>query len=196
MNPSRLVYLHLLALAALAFAQPLLELLARSPEFFPARGGDRFYVLSTGVLAVLVAPLPLLLLVAAARRWWPRRARAAAGVGAGAVGRLVGLVVMRAVALTETPPWLSLPLAVALAVGSAWAYLRTAVARSLATCLSPAIVLVPALFLLNPRIARLLPPAPPAAPRNASGARTPVASVGLDELPLASLLDHPGEIDE
>src|ERR1044072_1241580 len=124
MNPSRLVYLHLLALAALAFAQPLLELLARSPEFFPARGGDRFDVLSTVVLAVLVAPLPLLLLVAAARAWWP--SRVADGVAAGAVGALVGLVVMRAVALTEIPPWLSLPLAVPPAVGSALGSLPSA----------------------------------------------------------------------
>ena len=193
MKSSRLVYLHLLALAALAFARPLLELLAASPEFFPARGGDRGDVVLTVVLVLLVAPLPLLLLVAAARRWWP--GRVADTLAAAAVGLLVGLVVMRGLALTETPPWLCLLLVTAVAGGSAWAYLRTPVARSLATWLSPVFVLVPALFLLNPGIARLLEPAPRSIPRHPSGAKTPVVVVVLDELPLASLLDGAGSID-
>jgi hypothetical protein len=188
----RWVYLHLLGLGALAFGQPLFELLAGSPEFYPARGGDRVDVICTIALALLVAPRPWLALVAAARRW---PGPAADAVAALAVGSLVGLVVLRGLALTDAPPLVDLAIVAATVVLSAWAYLRSPTARSFASWLTPAIVVVPALFALDPGISRILSAVPHEIPLHQSGARTPVAIVVLDELPLASLLDASGALD-
>ena len=82
------------------------------------------------------------------------------------------------------------------AIAGAVSYVRYAPVRLFVTLLGPAIILVPAAFLLQPPVSRLLD----------TGSREPVPTVDLattppivmvvfDELPLASLLDSEGQID-
>jgi hypothetical protein len=183
----------LLALGALAFAQPLFELLAANPEFFPARGGERADVLFVVAAALLLAPLPWLGAAFAARRRLAgdTRERAPATL----VGSLVGLVALRAAALGALPAGGALAVAGAAAAAAGLAYRRTAAARLLATALTPAVVVVPALFLMSPGISRRLEPPRKAIPLHASGGRVPVVWIVFDELSLASLLDSTGAID-
>jgi hypothetical protein len=180
-------------LGALAFAQPLFELLGGSPEFFAARGGGRGDVLGTMALALLGLPLPWLAGAFVARRW--AAPRACARMLAALVGSLCALVVLRGLALAALPALAAVALAAGALATAGWAYLKSATARLFATFLAPALVVVPALFALDPGIARHLeaPPRPIALHR--SGGRVPVAIVLFDELSLASLLDETDAID-
>ena len=191
--PGRLVYLHLLALGALAFAQPLCDLFAGTPGSLAARGSGRADVLLLLVLVLLVAPLPWLVAAFAARcflsRIW------AARVAAALIGSLAALVVLRGLALSSAPAWVAVAVSVAAGAGAGWSYLRIAVARQLASWLVVALPVVPTVFLLDPGISQLLTPPVPPPPLHSSGARTPVVLVILDELPLLSLLDGEDAID-
>ena len=73
-------YLHLFVLWTLVGAHPLLELLARQPEFFAVRDWDAGEILALAVIVTFAAPLPLAALRFAvsrlggrAARWGPRR---------------------------------------------------------------------------------------------------------------------------
>ena len=126
--------------------------------------------------------------------------RLAPGRWPGAAGIMVGSLVT-AIALAALKPlggWHpGLPLALAAGCGAAagFAYIRLASFRLLATFLSPAFVVVPAAFLLNPGIAGLLAGSEESALDVAFGATPPVVVVIFDQLPLISLLDADGRID-
>ncbi|HXT49492.1 MAG TPA: sulfatase-like hydrolase/transferase [Thermoanaerobaculia bacterium] len=191
--PGRALYLHLLALGALAFAQPLFDLFVRTPDFFDARRSGRADVWLLLALTLLVAPLPWLLAAFAARRWCaaPRAARIAAVL----VGSLVALVVLRGLALSGAPGLVAVAASVAAGAGAGWCYLRTVAARQLASFLAVALIVVPVAFLIDPGVSRLLSPPAPPPPVHKSGARTPVVVAIFDELPLTSLLATDGTID-
>ncbi len=147
--------LHLGALWALAFAQPLLDLLGRNAEFFVARGSTRGDILAAGLR---------LHARAAARR---RRARVGARAGSGpplgwaAQLVLVGLLVDRARCCRPPATLLggsALALAVAPVLGALAAalYARVAPVRTFATVLSPAPLVVLLLFLVVSPVRDLL----------------------------------------
>ena len=197
-NPSaaRFEAFHVVGLWGIAVAQPIFDLLGRSPEFFVAhdtRPGD---LLALTVLLCLAGPVACLVVIHLVGRLggagWRRRAAAVA------IGVLTG-----AVALAAFKPLAGWPggflggLAAITAVAAAAAYIRLAPVRMFATFLSPAVVVVPALFLLNPGVARLLVPPDDA---GAFGGVTftttpPVVVVVFDQFQLAALLDQDGNID-
>jgi hypothetical protein len=76
-------------------------------------------------------------------------------------------------------------------------YWRTGVGRLFVSFLSPAILLVPALFVLSEDVASLLQPveSPPPAERSVNPATIPVIFIVFDELPTFALLDDAGNID-
>lgn len=189
----RSAYLHLVALAALALAQPVLDLLARTPEFFAARSAGRGDVLATLALTLLVAPLPWIAVAWLARRSLPPAP--ADRVVAGLVASLVGLMLLRGLALASLPATVAAAASIAGGLVAGWAYLRAPAARSFAIWLLPAVIVVPALFVLDPAVSRRLDPPPPAVPLHRSGASTPLVIILLDELSLASLLDRDEAID-
>ena len=80
-------YAHLAALSSFAVAQPLFDLLRKSPEFFAARGAPAFDVVSFAVALVALPPALLLAVELLAglvdRRGAPR---AAPGLRGGARG--------------------------------------------------------------------------------------------------------------
>jgi hypothetical protein len=178
-------------LSSLAFAQPIYDLLRRTPEFFAIRG------LSMGDLLALIALLalgPPLILCAPAvaarvlRPLWTRPALAAT------VGLLVGVIALQAANGLAAP--VALSLAVSAATGALWAYLRSEAARTFALLLSVAAVLVPTFLLLDGDVRNS------AARRNATveigvdtGARAPIVVVIFDEWSLTSILDRTAKID-
>ncbi len=185
--------LHLGGLWALAFAQPLFDLLGRNAQFFVARGSTAGDILLLAFGYVLLPPLLGALLV-----WGLGRIRPAAGWWAMLV--LVALIVAGLLlppagdALGGSP--LALPVALALGAGAAALYARFAGVRSFATVLSPAPLIVLLLFLVFSPVRGLL------FPDEASGAvggparsSTPIVHVVLDELPQATLANSDGEID-
>ena len=187
--------LHILALSSLAFAQPLLDLLRQNPEFFVARdlGPLEITILLTSLLFVL--PLPLLALEAAAAVVGER---ARALVHRGLIWALFALV---ALPFLKRSPLLdagsvTILLAAIVALLATWSCERLRPARMLLDYLSIAPLLVALLFLLDPRILRVLGQSregPVALP--ATGASAPIVFVILDELAVNGLLAAPDEIN-
>lgn len=179
-------------LSSLVFAQPVYDLLRRSPEFFAIR---ELYLGDLLALVALVAVVPTLALsapLAAARFLRPPWTRAAVAT---VIGLLVGLIALQAA--RELPPPASLATALAACAGAAWAYLRFQGARSFAALLSAAAVLVPALLVLDGQVRRSASGPGQAAPSAFpdTGARAPIVLVVFDEWSLISILDRDGSID-
>ena len=186
--------LHIASLWCVAVVQPLFDVLRGSPEFFVAHDAGRADLAGLVLLVCLAGPA-----IAAPGLWIADRL--APGRWPGAAGIMVGSLVT-AVALAALKPlggWHpGLPLALAAGCGAAagFAYIRLASFRLFATFLSPALVVVPAAFLLNPGIAGLLAGSDEESALDvAFGATPPVVVVIFDQLPLVSLLDADGRID-
>jgi hypothetical protein len=185
--------LHLGGLWALAFAQPLLDLLGRNAEFFVARGSTTGDILLLAFGYVLVPPL-----VCAGVVWGLGRIRPE--IGWGAMLALVGLIV----AGLALPPAgdalggsvIAIPVALLVGAGGAVLYARAAGVRSFVTVLSPAPLIVLILFLLVSPVRELLFPSEAGgAVVGPSSSQTPIVHVVLDELPQSTLADADGRID-
>ncbi|MDQ3781845.1 MAG: sulfatase-like hydrolase/transferase [Actinomycetota bacterium] len=189
------LFLSAAAIVALAVAQPLLDLLGRTPPFFIARAASTFEVVMVGL--VLGIGLPLVV--------------AAAAAGGHALNRYAGLAVHGAVmtvgggllvaeALQHTPAagwpgWVQLAVAGIAGVTLVLAYHRAASIRGMLRYGAVAPLAVAALFLVVAPTSRLVwgtsgvamaagPVANPA----------PVVMVIFDEFPVATLIDGTGQI--
>jgi Sulfatase len=185
--------LHLGGLWALAFAQPLFDLLGRNAQFFVARGSTAGDILLLAFGYALVPPLAGALLVWALGRIRPE-------LGWWAMLVLVALIV----AGLLLPPAgdvlagsaVAVPVALALGAGVAALYARFAGVRSFATVLSVAPLVVLLLFLLVSPVRGLLFPAEAGgAVAGPARSTTPIVHVVLDELPQSTLATAGGEID-
>jgi Sulfatase len=185
--------LHLGGLWALAFAQPLLDLLGRNAEFFVARGSTTVDILLLAFGYVLVPPL-----VGAGIVWGLGRIRPELGWGAMLV--LVGLIVA-GLALPPAGDVLggsaaAIPVALLAGAGGTALYARAAGVRSFVTVLSPAPLIVLFLFLVvSPVRGLLFPSEAGGAVAGPSRSSTPIVHVVLDELPQSTLADADGRID-
>ena len=191
-------FLDLLALAGFVVAQPLLDVLGKSPDFLLFRQADAHDIVALALAITLLPPLALwaleVVVGAAGRR--PRQAAHLA-----LVAGLLGLLGLEA-AKKLTPlrgPVLALAGAV-VAVAGGLLYARLPVVRLWLRFLYPAPVVFLLAFLLLSPAAELLRPPPaaasappaPAAPTVKAG---PIVMLLMDEFPLKTLLDHRGEID-
>jgi Sulfatase len=182
---------HLAVLWTMAVAQPLLDVLDDSPEFFVARGNTRADILIFAFGLVLGPPTVM--------------AAVEAAIPAGPVRRMVHLVLTAGLAAafvlqllkdTGWPSGVLIPLALGLGGAFALAYARAGTVRLGLTVLSPLPFVVLALFLLVSPVSKLILKQDEAA--GASVAAThpvPVVVVVLDEMASSSLLDSSGRID-
>jgi len=185
--------LHLGALWAFAFAQPLFDLLGGQAQFFVARGSTAVDIVLFALTVTLVPPVLLALAV-----WLAGKVRPALGEALQLV--FVGLLAAAIVLPPLGDPLGGSALAVAVALlagaGLAALYARAAPVRSFATVISPAPLLFLVLFLLVSPVSELVLPEG-GAEAVAGGARTdtPVVMVVFDELPATSLMDARDRID-
>ncbi len=195
-NSPRLWWLHIAGLWALVVAQPLLDLIARSPEFLIAHQLTRPGIL--GLIVVLVVLCPLLLtgvVVAIGMAGTTARALAVDMT----VGILVALAAMQAGTRVDLHAAIVIPIACLSGLAGAIAYQRQAWARAFASVLAIAVIVVPLVFWSQPDISRMLLPQPvvsaagqraPATSRN-----VPVVMMVFDEISLVTLLDAEATID-
>ena len=185
---------HVAGLWAVAVVQPLFDLLSRSPEFFVAHGTRPVDLVGLVLLLCLAGPACWLPAARLARRMDARRHAFAAGLAVGALVALVALLVTK-----HTAGWssdLSFLLAAACGVLAGGGYVLSSTVRLFATFLSPAALVVPAVFLLHPAISPLLATRDDGPlPGVAFETTPPVVVAVFDQLPLASLLDRDGRID-
>jgi sulfatase-like protein len=185
--------LHLGGLWALAFAQPLFELLGRNAEFFVARGSTTGDILLLAFGYTLVPPLVMALIV-----WGLGRLRPAVGWGAmlGFVALLVAAFVLPPAGDLLGGSVVAIPVALLLGAGAAYLYARISGVRSFATVLAVAPAVVLLLFLVvSPVRGLLFPSDAGGAVAGPARSDTPIVHVVLDELPLSTLTDTRGRID-
>jgi Sulfatase len=185
---------HLSALWAFAFAQPLLDLLGRSPEFFVARqntGGD----IVLFALALTIVP-PLLMLVAEALATLVDR-RAYRALHLALVALLVAAIALQLEKrVVSSPATVMIALAIAAGVGVAYLLWRGGFVRQLLNVLVIAPLVFMAIFLFFSATSELVLPQDEAeALETDAGRGTPVVLVVFDELPTATLMDRSGAID-
>jgi sulfatase-like protein len=190
---------ELFALTGLVIAQPLLDVIGRSPDLFLFRRAGRLDIL---LLVAGVTVLPALSI------WGVEEL---AGLVGGTVRRhlhlaaVTGLLTLLAVEVVKDTTGLRGPrLAAAAAAGGLLGgvlYASRSWPRLWLRFLTPAPLAFALLFLLaSPTSALVLParapsaPAPPAA--SAAGSHPPVVMILFDEFPLRSLLDAKGRIDK
>jgi hypothetical protein len=189
----RMRAVHLLALYALAVAQPLLGLLGDNAEFFVSRRADGADVVVFALVVVLVPPLVVAGLVEAVGRV---DARVGQALQLAAVGALVAAL---AIQLAKKPgDWGTVPMLVAavlVGAGGAVAYARAAVVRTFVSYLTPAPLVVLLLFLVVSPVRRLVFPTDVAAAGIRTTSTTPVVMVELDEVSMETFLDAHRRID-
>jgi hypothetical protein len=185
---------HLAVLWALAFAQPLFEILSQSPEFFVARGNGRADVVVLAIGLVVVPPALMLAVEALARLVRPALGYAVHLVF---VGLLAGILALQALdAATGLPAGLLLAGALLLGAAASAAYARTRFVPTVLSVLAPAPVLFCVLFLFfSPVKGIVLPDADAEALDVDVGSEAPVVMLVFDEFPSISLLDDHGRLD-
>jgi hypothetical protein len=184
---------HLAGLWAIAFAQPILLLLAGAPEFFVAHDADAGDIAIVTAALALSGPLVLGALVLFSGLAGRRVADVVTAVLAGALTAVVVLQVAYRLGVSNRVGAGIVAAIVIGAVCAAWLTLRAA--RTFLTVLSPATAIVPLLFVTSAGIRPLVWPEAPRAMGAASGASVPIVLVVFDELSLVALLDEGSQID-
>lgn len=185
--------LHLAALWAFAFVQPLLDLLGREPQFFVARGNTGADIVLYALAFTVIPPALMSLAV-----WLAGRVRPALGeaVMVFFVGALVAAILLPPAGDLLGGSAASVAVAVILGAGAALLYAQAAAARTFLTVLSPAPLLFLVLFLaISPASELVLPGAEAREAAAVAESDVPVVMVVLDELPTTSLLDARDRID-
>lgn len=194
-GPTRswIYFLHLAALSSLSLAQPIFDLLSQYPQFLVAHHAGRVEIWFLILLLCLVAPGS----VAFAewihcRTFGDKYEIRRAGIALFVVP--LALLVLQH--LPQVPGVLLIGAAVAMAWLSHRAYRRYRNVRLYLSFLSPAILVVPFLFLTGASVRRITAPTEPHGPALADGVTdTPIVMVVFDELPVQSLLNRQGGID-
>jgi len=185
--------LHLAALAALVVAQPLLDLLARHPTFLVVHRMEGAALAGLLAALLLLPPLPPILLELMLGRA-PQAVQQAVHLAWLVLGGAL-LVLL----LLPAAPWLDGAAAVAAGLAGglalAGAYRRFAPLRMAFDALAIGLLLVPLLFLLQPRVRALVGGDRPAGALARLDSDVPVVLVILDELSLVDLLDGDGRIN-
>ena len=185
---------HLAVLWALAFAQPLFEILSGSPEFFVARGNGRADVVALAVGLVVLPPALMLAVEALARLVRPALGYAFHLLFVGLLAAALALQVLDSA--TGLPAGALVALALLTGAGAAAAYAGTRFVPTVLSVLTPAPVLFVVLFLFfSPVKGIVLPHGDTEALDVEVGSDAPVVMLVLDELPSISLLDERGRLD-
>ncbi|MCP4663441.1 MAG: sulfatase-like hydrolase/transferase, partial [bacterium] len=170
---------------------PLLDLAARHAELFVVRRSTGGEIIALVVFLLVLLPLPLVLVDGLAQRIGRRFGELVHGAVVAALAALILLQALKRPGL-DGLLWLVPGLAAGLAL--AWACHRFAAMRWLNTYLALSLIVVPAVFLGNPRILTIISGGS-AAELFSTGARTPILFLVLDELSLTALLDVERRID-
>ena len=185
--------LHVLALAGLTLAQPLLDLLARQAEFFVAH---RFTRADLGwlLLSLLVlVPLPAVVLEIVAALASRRAGRIVHGVIVAGFATLFWVLTLKRQGLSAG---MTVAIAAVAGVLLAVVYLKASWLRFFVSVLAITLVVVPAAFLASPQVRKILSARKASVhelPSVASSA--PIVFVIFDEFPTSVLLDADGEIN-
>ena len=189
--------LSALAVTAIAVAQPILDLLGRTPEFFTARAAPTVDVVLLGVVLGIGLPLLVAGVVLLADVISHRAGIAVHAVVLVVTGGLLTLQVLMRTAVSEWPGWVQIAIAIAAGVALVVGYHRWRPARRLLDYAAVAPVVVLVVFALIAPTSTLIWGQPAAAAEPVAlpvEPTAPVVMIVFDEFPVATLIDEQGEI--
>ncbi len=179
--------LHVLALSSLGLAHPLFDVLGRHPTFFVTHRSSWIDIAALVAVVCVVVPGCLLALAVALARLGPRWAEVARAAAVGLAVAPTASIACRGLGLAQAP------LALFAGALAALAYARADQARSFATALTPALLVVPALFVGSTAVRQAVT-SPPLVEVPPATATRPVIVLVFDALPTRSLVDA-GAVD-
>jgi hypothetical protein len=185
--------LEILALWALAGAQPVLELFGKNGEFFLASGAGPGEIVAFSVIVAFAVPVVLIAIETVVRLVHSGAGVVVHRVVMGLLGALLGLNVARQFDIEAL--LLALGVAVAFAALVLW-LLRITAARSAMRYLGVAPLAFALLFVFASDAGSLVFTEDAQVVEVEAGAGGPVAVIVLDELPVASLLTRDGAVNE
>lgn len=186
--------LHVFLLSGFLFAQPLLNLIGANVEFLVARnvGWVEVYILLFALCILIPSAITIIELIT--RLLGQRVANAA---------HIIILFVLSSSLFTltlnnvsEMPAVMLVTIAIAMGIISCYVYVKYSIIRTYLNFLSPAIIVFPIFFLLNPQVSKITSSRQVQESTGiTSSTLAPVVMVVFDELPTLSLLDENGQID-
>ena len=181
-------------ISAFALAQPLFDVLARTPDFFAVRGSTSsdIVLFAVGLTLLPTVVLALTELVAGLVHARVRRLLHLALVAA--LAALVALQLLKRVGEASSPIVISA--ALSSGVIFSFGYARTGVVRSFISVLAPAPLVFLLLFLFHSPVSKLvLAHDDTIEVRGGTSVKTPVIVVIFDEFPSISLMDERRQVD-
>jgi len=192
MSANKTHIVHLFVLTCLAIAQPLFDQLSHNAEFFVARGSNPLDILVLVALLCVALPGVLVGLELLAGRI---NTTAGTVVHAFFVTILIALIILPILKRFEIDPYVLVFLALIAGGGISILQQRQQAARMMLTFLSPALIIVPGMFLLSDPISGILTGGSAVTGLQPVNATAPVVMVIFDEFPLISLLDDKAMVD-
>ena len=186
-------FLHLFLLSNVAIAHPLLQKSSEQSEFFVAHGAGTFELITTALVLSLLLPLTLYLLERTAGLWH--------GIFEQTFHALFVFFLLTLFLLPLTKKFLPesgtvvILLSILFAFAFTLLYHKSNSAFQTLTLLTPLALAAPILFLLQDSTRTLMAISKPPALHKVNS-KTPVNILLFDELPLNSLLDQNGNIDD
>lgn len=185
---------HLTALWALAFLQPMLSLLGGSPEFFVARANSTGQIILYALVLAFGPPLIALVIELIANRISPRLRWVIHLVLMGLVGAALALSLAKR--YLDWPAALLIGFSILIAIAGVYAYDRWRFPKTFMDILTPApLVILAVFFFLSPTSRLITPNQNPEAEQIEVGNPARVVMVIFDEFPLAALMEDEKSID-
>jgi hypothetical protein len=184
---------HLIAIASLAVAQPLLDVLGRFPAFFAAHNITRWGVVAFALVVILGPALILFGIEAVATLAHRRAGYAVHLVWVGALSALLALTLVRRLGWAPAPTF-----GVSAALGAllAAAYARSTAVRSVCSVLGLAPILIGVLFLFTSKASSLVTAGDPRLWNARATSAASIVVLTFDALPVQLLMDDNSRIDE
>jgi hypothetical protein len=190
--------LSTMGLTAVGIAQPILDLLGRSPDFFIARAATGGDVMLLGIVLGLAAPLVLGVLVLLAHLIRPTAGRVIHVLIFTVMGALIAISLIR-LSPIDQEPWV-VAIGIALLFGSlfCWSYYRFEWMRSFLNVVAVAPLVVTVVFLFFSPTSEVAWGMGPATGSQSApvGNPAPLVMLVFDEFPIASVIDTEGQIQE
>jgi hypothetical protein len=188
-----MAFVELFALAGVALAQPIFDLVGKNANELIVNGRTRLQIITMVILVLLVPPFLAWVTEVAVGMAAPRLRRYAHAAVAAVLVAILAVEVLK-----RQTQWGSTPLIIAgvvVGIGGGVLLLRSNAIRLFLHYLAIAPIVFAILFLFFSPVSRILFPNNDAAADVEIGSPDPVVMVVMDELPLQSLLDGTGQID-
>ena len=186
--------LHIFVLFAFAFTQPLFELLSRNIEFFVARQSEPVDIFSFILILCVLLPLPVVVIEVIAGLFGQRVRKSIHGFMVAILLAIIALAVLKK--LLDLPGITLIAGAAILGITGSVVYLRFRPVRMFFTCLSPALLIFPCIFLWNSSVSKVLFPEKDPSSFSINIDNPPsLIMIIFDEFPVISLMNEKCKID-